>query len=199
MSNVTTGPATADRWQDLQTVLGDIAEARRCQCTWPMLTSQQWRSTGLETRRESLHHEVNRSVERMPAPGIIGYVDGEPAGWVRVGPRIAQLRIMNSRIMKAGTTEPLDATSVWAVSCFSIRPAFRRHGLAKVLLHAAVAYAKGHGCDIVEGYPVDGRRIVDSSSASFVGSLSTFEHEGFTITARPTPTRTVVSLNLLQP
>lgn len=110
------------------------------------------------------------------APGMLAYVDGEPAGWVNFGPRASIGRLQRSR-----TILPVDDVPVWSVLCFVTRPGFRRKGLTRELLRGASGYAAEHGAPAIEGYPVDtaGDRL--SGTLLFVGVASTFAAEGFEV------------------
>lgn len=109
-----------------------------------------------------------------PGPGVLAYVDGQPAGWCSISPRSTYRRLMRSR------TIPLLDETVWSAVCFVVRPQFRRQGLMHALLAGAVEHARAHGAPAVEGYPVEsdtpGR--VDTISG-YVGTTSQFERAGF--------------------
>jgi GNAT superfamily N-acetyltransferase len=114
-----------------------------------------------------------------PGPGVLAYVDGEPAGWCSIAPRSTYRRLMNSR-----TIPFVDDRDAWSAVCFVVRPAYRGQGLMHVLLEGAVEHARAHGATVVEGYPVDsdGGGRVDIISG-YVGTTAMFEHAGFTRTA----------------
>ncbi|MGW9113959.1 GNAT family N-acetyltransferase [Microbacterium sp. NPDC055683] len=192
MAEITMTPATTAQWNDVQSALTGGGDGRSCQCMWPVLSNADWRTTTVDERERMLRDEIVAG----PPPGLVAYVDGTPAGWVRVGPRPTQQRLGRSRIVKTGTTEPLDDDSVWAVSCFSVRREHRRQGLVGELLQGAIRYARERGARVLEAYPIDVAAGKTSSNALFVGSLSTFEEAGFDLVAHPTTTRVVVSLTL---
>ncbi|WP_105567465.1 GNAT family N-acetyltransferase [Microbacterium halophytorum] len=191
MAEITMTPATAREWNDLQAALTGGGDGRTCQCAWVMMRSAEYRAASVDARREALRRET----EAPLPPGILAYRDGEPAGWVRVGPRTAHLRFERTRVA-AASPEPKDDPSVWVVSCFSIRSEHRRRGVSAALLDAAVAFAREHGARVIEGYPLDNTQQKPSSNALFVGALTTFLDAGFTELARPTETRRLVSLTL---
>lgn len=191
MSQITTQPATIETWSDVQAALTGGGDGKDCQCAWVVMRNAQYRDTPPAERRELLRHEVGSG----PPPGLVGYVDGSPAGWVRVGPRTAHARIVHSRVA-APSPEPMDDPSVWVVSCFSVRKEHRRKGINTVLLDAAVAYARDSGARVVEAYPVDNTAKKSSSNSLFVGALTTFLDAGFDVIAEPTDTRRLVSLTL---
>ncbi len=159
---------------------------------WPVLLNKDWAATTRGERERMLHDEISAG----PAPGIIAYVDAEPAGWIRIGPRTAQQRLARTRLIAAATREPFDDESVWAVSCFVVRREHRGSGMNAVLLDAAIRYARESGARLVEGYPVDTALAKTSSNDLFHGALSTFLAAGFTAAPSAKPSRPIVTLQL---
>lgn len=140
---------------------------------------------------------LHAEVAEQPSPGLIAYVDGEPAGWVRVGPRTRQPRLQRTRAFASATEEPWDDADVWAVSCFVVRREHRKAGLNGRLLEAAIVFARDHGARVVEAYPVDPSvSEAKKSNELYTGVLSTFEKAGFREVARPKPDRAIVTLAL---
>jgi GNAT superfamily N-acetyltransferase len=122
-------PATADRWADVVTILGGDGD-RGCWC-------QSWRGSDASFgrapqggNRERLRAQIE---DGAFAPGLVAYIDEEPVGWLGFGPRAAMPRLVNSRTMPA-----LDDLPVWSIGCFRIRVGYRRRGVARALLAAAV-------------------------------------------------------------
>lgn len=191
MSLITTRPATSQTWGDVQAALTGGGVGKTCQCSWPVMRNAQYLATTPDERREFLRSQVASDTP----PGLVAYVEGEPAGWVRVGPRTAHPRIVHSRVA-APSPEPMDDPTVWVVSCFSVRNEHRRKGVSAALLDAAVAYARDNGARVIEAYPVDNTAKKSSASSLFVGALSTFLDAGFDVIAAPTDTRRLVSLSL---
>ncbi|MCI1864996.1 MAG: GNAT family N-acetyltransferase [Bifidobacterium sp.] len=192
MENITTMPATIERWHDVQAALTGGGDGRSCQCAWPMMTGAQWRTSSVDERRSRLREELSSGA----VPGLVAYVGGVAAGWVRVCPRPLQRHLETSRIVKSGSPEPFGDADVWAITCFSVRNEFRRHGVGAALLRAGVDYARSCGARMLEAYPLDNTASKVSSTSLFVGALTTFLDAGFEVVARPTPTRAVVTLNL---
>lgn len=193
MPRITTRVATLDEWDDVQAALTGGGDGRACQCMWPVLTAAQWDATTRQQRQEMLRSELAEG----PPPGVVAYVDGQAAGWVRIGPRLAQRRLHASRILKSGSEHPIDDESVWAVTCFSIRREFRGKGISSALLDAAVEYAKGRGARIVEAYAIaTDTRAQTPSNWLYTGAVSTYLKAGFREVARPTANRVVVEKTL---
>src|SRR5688572_6086333 len=93
MPKITIEPATGDRFDDAQHALTGGGDGRSCQCQWWLLTNKDWESTSQSERERMLRTELDAG----PPPALIAYVDGEPAGWVRVGPRTKQIRLGRTR------------------------------------------------------------------------------------------------------
>ncbi|GAA3900635.1 GNAT family N-acetyltransferase [Microbacterium invictum] len=193
MSEIRIREASPSRFADIEHSLTGGGDGASCMCQWWTLTNAEWNDTDADQRRELLRDEVDAG----PPPGLIAYVDGEAAGWVRVAPRTAQGRIPRMRIIK-GSNEPLDDDSVWAVTCFVVRREYRRQGLNAALLTAAVDFARQHGARVVEGYPFDLAVKKSSANSLFHGTLSTFVDAGFSEVARTAPHQPIVALALAE-
>jgi len=196
MTEIVIRPATADRFDDAQHALTGGGDGASCQCAWWTLTNAQFQAASTDERKELLRTETGQ----QPPPALIAYVDGEAAGWVRVGPRTRQVRLGRTKNFTATSTEPWDDDSVWAVTCFVTRREHRGEGLNEKLLAAAIDFAREHGARVVEAYPIDpgaaSRKI--SSNNLFHGVASTFFDAGFTEVGRPKPELVVVSLALTE-
>src|SRR5690606_33039540 len=192
MPKITTALASPEVWNDIQHALSGGGDGRSCQCVWPVLTNKEWQTTDLDQRTTLFQQEVASD----HPPGIVVYVDGEAAGWVRIGPRVAQRRLGRTRNIVATTRESLDDDSVCAVSCFVVRREHRGQGLNAALLDAAVSFARESGDRVIEGYPIDTAETNVRVNDLFHGALSTFLTAGFTKIPGPKPDRPLVSLEL---
>ncbi len=157
-------PATG-RFEDFATVVGPRTGIKGCWCM-----AYRNASLGFEERIASMRN----ACAAEPGPGVLAYVDGEPAGWCSVAPRSTFRRLMNSR-----TIPFVDDRDPWSVVCFVVRAGYRRKGLMHDLLEGAVAHARLQGGEVVEGYPADaGEGRIDAISA-YVGTTRLFEAHGF--------------------
>jgi GNAT superfamily N-acetyltransferase len=182
--------ATAERWSDIERVMAGPGDPGRCWCQFFRLTNAGWQDTCTADRRAALEEQMSGP---GPAPGVVGYVDGEPVGWCGAAPRADCVRLATTRVAQATK----DADGVWSVTCFVVRVGHRRRGLATELLGGAVDLARRHGATVVEGYPVDPTaQAMTSSSGLYHGAASTFAALGFTEVARPAPARPVMRLTL---
>ena len=192
MATITTALASPEIWEDIQHALSGGGDGRSCQCVWPVLTQKDWKDTTLNDRTALFQHEIATG----RSPGLVAYIDGAVAGWVRIGPRPAQRRLARTRNIVATTQEPFDDDSVWAVTCFVVRKEHRGKGVNAALLAAAIEFARSSGARVVEGYPIDTTASSPNVNDLFHGALSTFLAAGFTEGARANPARPLVSLDL---
>lgn len=176
-------PLTPDRFADMQTVFGERGTARRCFCMY-------WRrpNGGFGDDRDNRDRFADVASEGPP-PGLLGYLDGAPVGWVQVGPRSDFPTIGRSRLLK-----PVDEIEPWTINCFVVKVGARRQGIGRGLLSAAIEYAKGRGAEVIEAYPVDGRR--GSAVDYFTGTLNMFSDHGFVEILRRNDTRPIVRLTV---
>jgi GNAT superfamily N-acetyltransferase len=175
--SIEVAPATTARWDDVVAVMGTRGDPSRCWCQYFRLRGKQWSGSSPGTNREALHGQV--ADDAVP-PGVVGYVDGEPAGWCATAPRTAYPRVLASPNWRT------DADGAWAVTCFVVRTGRRRNGLARHLLAGAVDLAASHGATVVEGRAVDVSSRM-SSADLYRGPLSVFLAEGFTVVRRSSP------------
>ncbi|WP_248240770.1 GNAT family N-acetyltransferase [Microbacterium kunmingense] len=184
-------PATSDRHDDAVRAIAH-GDGPSCLCQWWMVRPSDFASLTKEDKKRMLRDDLSAPV----APGLIAYRDGEAAGWVRVGPRPAQTRIARTRAIVAHSREPLEDSSVWAVTCFAIRREHRGEGLMRDLLDAAVSHARAQGARVIEGYPLDPTVRRRGANDLYHGTVSVFEHAGFEVVARPRPDSAIVALTV---
>ena len=164
-------PATPDRFGDVAAVLApNVPDAPACWCLSYRVPNAEFRDLTPAERPARLR----RYAEDGIPPGVVGYVDGEPAGWCSVSPRSSHHRLTHSRTIPA-----VDETDAWSIVCIVIRPAFRRQGLATHLLEGAIAFARDRGAPMLEAYPIESGAGRVSSAFAYVGTTRLFESVGF--------------------
>jgi GNAT superfamily N-acetyltransferase len=176
-ANFEAHPLTPDRWTDLETLFGKNGAYAGCWCMWWRLTGPEWQARKGEANKAALHEVVDSG----EVPGIIGYVDGVPAGWCAIAPRDAHKRLREERVR---IFKKVDDQPVWSVTCFYIARAYRRQGMMLQLLNAAVDYARSRGATIVEGFPLDTDARAMTSASAYTGVMSTFVKAGFVEVSR---------------
>lgn len=185
-------PLTPDRWLDLETVFSarGCSVARGCWCmAYRRSGAQKPLPTG-KSRTEVNRADLKAIVGAGKTPGLIAYRDKVPVGWVSLAPREEFAKLKRSPVMK-----PVDDKPVWSVICFVVPSAYRGQGVARALLHGAIAYARKRGATLIEAYPVDkvGR---SNDNDMWFGAKSMYDHAGFKEVARRKSTRPVVCLTV---
>ncbi len=172
----------------------DAGGARKCRCQALKVPGWIWRDTTQE-QRDAAQWEQTGCGNEGSTSGLIGYVDGEPAGWVAVEPRENYPRLWSRKQPWMRMDPELDG--VWSVTCFVVRKGFRRHGLMYELAAATVEYGAQVGAQVLEGYPtepVEGKTVIWDEAS--VGLLQVFLEAGYEVVASPTLRRRVVRVRL---
>lgn len=192
---LTIAPLTPDRWPDLEAIFKakGCSVARGC---WCMFYRQSGAPEPLPpgvTRAQANRAGLKALVDAGHPPGLLGYRDGVPVGWVSIGPREEYAKLERSPVMKA-----VDDRPVWSVICFVVPAEYRGQGVARALLEGAVAYAKEHGATRVEAYPVD-KPARSGDENMWFGAKSMYDKAGFQEVARRKPQRPIVRIDLPEP
>lgn len=189
MPEITTRTATIDLWDDIEHALTGGGDGKSCWCQWWFLTNAQFSAASSDDKREGLREQLKTGLPRA----IVGYVDGEPAGWCRVAPRTEQARLLRTQLLKA-SEQALDDADVWAIDCLVVRREYRGMGLTAELVEAAIALADDNGARVIEAYPVDTAGGRASSNELYHGTVSIYTAAGFREVARPKPARLIMEL-----
>lgn len=192
-------PANLATWADLTAVFGTGDYAARCRCQRLKIEGWIWRDSTFDERvamQQEQTHCDEPDTERTS--GLVTYVDGEPAGWVAVEPRLAYPRLLYSRspVVWRGRHEDRDDDGVWAVTCTIVRKDYRGRGLTYHLAAATVGYARDRGARALEAYPMitqPGKEI--TWGELHVGARQVFGEAGFTQVSHPTKRRVVMRID----
>jgi GNAT superfamily N-acetyltransferase len=187
--NFESRPLTPATWGDLEALFGlpGGSIVRGCWCMYYRRTGTVSVSAAAGADNKAQLCEL---VDSGVVPGLVGYVDGDPAGWISLGPREDYLKLRRSPIMK-----PVDDAEVWSVVCTYVAKQHRGQGLQHRLLAAGLDFARDHGVRLVEAYPVD-KPQRSHDDFMFFGSRSLYERAGFTEVVRRSPTRVVMRRRL---
>jgi GNAT superfamily N-acetyltransferase len=173
-------PVTADRWPDFERVMGPRGAYSGCWCMWWRVESRKDFDGPATERNVRLKRAMKRLVTGGVVPGVLAYVDGEPAAWCSIAPREDFAALERSR-----TYARIDDTPVWSVVCFYAAKDFRGDGLMAKVLRSASEWARGQGARVVEGYPVEPERKAAPVDL-YMGTRGAFERAGFREVGRTT-------------
>ena len=108
---------------------------------------------------------------------------GNPIGWCAYGRKQEFPRIDNGRNYKRLDIEK-NPEKLWRITCFFVDRDYRKKGVAKVALNAALDSIKANGGGVVEAYPVtqkSARAWSKWSNWFWFGTESMFEREKFKV------------------
>jgi GNAT superfamily N-acetyltransferase len=195
-ARVSVVPANQAGCQDLQTVFGSRGTGFRCQCQrYKLAPRESFASFPVEERVFRLRQQTDCGhAESDATSGLVAYIDGEPVGWCAIEPRSAYPGLLrNNRVPWLGRSEDKADDTVWALTCVFARAGFRRRGVSRALVEAAVTFARHRGARAIEGYPMTRTDVIDEEL--HVGTTSIFAAAGFTEVIRPTIRRAVMRLD----
>jgi GNAT superfamily N-acetyltransferase len=183
LANLTFHPLTPERWSDLEALFGKNGAYGGCWCMWWRVSRSEFSKQANEGNRQAL----KAITESGEVPGILAYVENQPAGWCSIAPREAFPSLERSRTLKR-----VDDLPAWSAVCFYVARPYRRKGLMADLLRAAIDYASEHGARIIEGYPIDPKHDNLPPVSSYTGILSAFQEVGFVEVARRSEKRPIM-------
>jgi len=182
-------PLTEETWADLETLFGYPGGSivRGCWCMYYRKSGTVSVSAGAgPDNKQQLRELVAADV----VPGLVGYLDDAPVGWISLGPREDYAKLRRSPIMK-----PVDDREVWSIVCTYVAKGYRGQGLQHRLLDAAIGWAREQGVRTLEAYPVD-KPERSHDDFMFFGSRGLYERAGFVEVVRRSPTRVVMRREL---
>ncbi|GAA4199278.1 hypothetical protein GCM10022220_01780 [Actinocatenispora rupis] len=190
-------PANEASEDDLAAIFGTADYPGRCQCQRFKVRGWIWRDSTQAERTGMLRASAAcGDPDARSTSGLVGYLDGEPVGWVAVEPRIAYPKLAGLRVPWTGRHEDKADEGVWSVTCFAVRKGWRGRGLTYELAAATVGHARRHGATALEAYPMitqPGKEI--TWGETHVGVRQVFEAAGFVEVSHPTPRRVVMRVD----
>ena len=172
------------RWKDLETLFGPRGACGGCWCMEFRLPPAEFQALKGEGNRRALRKRVR---DGPAPPGLLAYDEEEPIGWCAVGPRDEFSKLDRSRVAAR-----VDERPVWSIVCFFVRKDHRRRGVTRALIDAAIDFAREHGADLLEAYPIDPRKPDVPPVFACHGLASAFLGAGFEEVARRSETRPIL-------
>lgn len=172
----------AARWPDFERLFESRGGPKWCWC-------RMWRRDAdgrMPHDRAHMKEAMRQRIASGGRVGLLAYVDGEPAAWCSVAPR-------ETFVGLGGVEEPgEDPATVWSLTCFYVRNAFRHRGLMDRLIEEASRHARENGAEVIEAYPVP----PDGPSYRFCGFIPVFAAHGFSEVGRAGTRRHVMRQSL---
>ncbi len=176
-------------WDNFSAVMGKKGGYGGCWCMLWRLPKKQMDAQMGDANRQAMK-AIFESGDRPPGLVAVHHAEGDQpkaVGWIQVAERHRFPRMEASRILK-----PVDDQPVWSVSCFLIQRPFRKQGLSVQLLEAACDFARAHGAEMIEGYPIDTPKANYPPVYAWTGLYRTFVRAGFIEADRRSPTRPIM-------
>lgn len=178
-----TAPLSKKTWKDLVLLFGEKGACGGCWCmTWRLPSSVYQQTKGASNK--TLLYEL---VCQNEALGVILYNETTPIGWCSISPKERLFQQKKSRIFKH---TPFEKT--WSIVCLYIMPAYRRKGVATVLIEEAYQYASSNGAIIVEAYPVIPKQLDMPDVFAWTGIWKSYLKAGFTIIHQPSTAKYIM-------
>ena len=182
-------PLTNQTWADIEELF-DLPGGSIVRGCWCMYYRKVGKVNVSQASGASHKRELHSLVRSGIVPGLVGYANGSPVGWISLGPREDYRKLERSRVMRA-----FDDTPVWSIVCTYVAKVDRGKGYQHKLLAAAIDYARDEGVRMLEAYPVD-KPERSHDDFMFFGSRSLYERAGFREVVRRSPTRLVMRRGL---
>jgi GNAT superfamily N-acetyltransferase len=148
----------------------DNPEWADCYCLFYHVPDPDWESrTGARNREDAA-----ALIRAGGLRGWLAYDAGRPIGWCNAN---AKERFARLAAESAQWGEARPGERVLSVVCFVVAPAYRRKGVARLLLQEACAGAARAGYRWAEGYP---RKVERNAAQAYHGPLALYRSEGFT-------------------
>jgi GNAT superfamily N-acetyltransferase len=104
--------------------------------------------------------------------GYLLFVDGKVAGWAQCGRRDRLGKLKSQHKL---TEDP----DVWAITCFTISPSYRKKGLSHKFLKGILDDLKSSGIKYVQAFPKKGAKLEDGEV--WTGPEALYKKAGFQV------------------
>ena len=176
----------AGNWQDFEQLMGAKGGCGGCWCMFFRLPASDFKRNKFEGNRKMMKQIVH---DGAPA-GLIASLHGEPVGWMAMAPREHYVKIEKSRALKR-----IDEKPVWSIPCFYIKKEFRRKGLSRLMIAAAIEFARKNNVIALEAYPSIPYSQQAPGPFLWTGVLSAFIENGFKLVQTNGKTRAMVRID----
>ena len=178
---------TSSNWKQFETLMGEKGGCGNCWCMYFRVPYKIFQENKPDGNKKMMKKLVNKGQPQ----GLIASMNKEPVGWIALAPREDYMKLENSRVFKR-----IDDKPVWSITCFFIRKEFRHMGLSQQLIKGAVDFAKKKKIKTLEAYPAIPYSEKVPHPFLWVGVLSSFIKNGFTIVQQHSKSRAMVRIDL---
>jgi GNAT superfamily N-acetyltransferase len=181
-SEFTFKPVSTVNWTDLETLFSENGVQNGCWCMYWRIPRTEFQANYGKGNKRSLKKISQAGI----VPGILAYLKTEPVGWCSVAPRTDF-----SVLGRSPTLKPVDEKPVWSIVCFFVSKPYRHGGVSRLLIQAAIQFAKENGARMLEAYPID-PNAKSIEYERYTGLTTTFAKAGFKEVIRRSERRPVM-------
>jgi GNAT superfamily N-acetyltransferase len=174
-------------WKQFEELMGEKGGCGGCWCMVFRLPYKEFQANKPDGNKKGMQELVKQG---RPL-GLIATLKGEPIGWIAMAPREDYSKLEKSRAFKR-----IDDLPVWSITCFFVKKEYRRKGLSQSLIKGAVDFAKKKKIKTLEAYPAIPYDEKVPAPFLWVGILSSFLNNGFTMVQQNGKSRAMVRLAL---
>jgi len=127
-----------------------------------------------ESRRELSGRLAGHSDE---ARGLVALGDGQLVGWMKLSPAGVMQKLYAQRLYRGLPCFEGERSGVFTIGCFLVDEAWRRRGVARALVDAAVEIAPRWGARALEAFPRRGDAL--SAQEMWTGPAEALTDAGF--------------------
>lgn len=122
-----------------------------------------------------LSHDL--AIPELGPHGTVALLQDRIVGWMKLTRAERVQKLYEQRPYRGLDCFGGDRSRVLTIGCILVDPAFRRSGVARGLLAAALEAARGAGATSIEAFPRNGRELADAEA--WMGPAALFESAGF--------------------
>lgn len=178
---------TTANWKKFEALMGEKGGCGNCWCMFFRLPYKDFQENKPDGNKKMMRQLVNKGKPQ----GLIASMNNEPIGWIALAPREDYMKLENARVFKR-----IDDKPVWSITCFFIKKEFRHMGVSRQLIKGAIDFAKKKKIKILEAYPAIPYAEKVPHPFLWVGVLSSFIKNGFTIVQQHSKSRAMVRIEL---
>ncbi len=164
-----------ETWPDFEKLAPQQGE---CWCMYYHRERPVLRGASKEERVAVNKRDKKNLVRQGRSHAVLVYDKDKLAGWCQYGPKEELPRIDAGRNYKK--LEPLAGDKkLWRITCFYVDKEYRKKGVAKTALRAALDSIRKQGGGIVEAYPVVSGKMAANPEWLWFGTPGMFRRERF--------------------
>jgi len=171
----TTKELNIDTWPDFEKL---APQQGQCWCMYYHRARPVLRGASREEREAVNKKDKKNLVREGRSHSVLVYHDRKLVGWCQYGSKEELPRIDAGRNYRKLTPLAVDK-KLWRITCFYVDREYRKKGVAKTALRAALDSSMKQGRGTDEAHPVVSRKIAGTPEWLWVGTPGMFRRERF--------------------